>query len=124
MKLLDISSLPLQATSMPSLNSRYILFHSHKMGAENVHILKTLGVDHVVDLGSENVSEEVERALAKLGPAKLAERQLGYRAYKLESPKDLYNPFVSMYFGADYVTWLSEYEERYVNSAIYLHILF
>nr|XP_029143989.1 uncharacterized protein LOC112704057 [Arachis hypogaea] len=38
--------------------------------------------------------------------------QLGYRAYKLESPEDLYNPFVSMYFGAAYVTWLSEYEER------------
>ncbi|QHO23914.1 putative auxin efflux carrier component 1c [Arachis hypogaea] len=57
------------------------------------------------------VSEEVERALTKLGPAKLAERQLGYRAYKLESPEDLYNPFVSMYFGAVYVTWLSKYEE-------------
>ncbi|MED6159007.1 hypothetical protein PIB30_038316 [Stylosanthes scabra] len=38
--------------------------------------------------------------------------QLGYRAYKLESPEDLYNPFVSMYFGAAYVTWLSEYEGR------------
>lgn len=41
-------------------------------------------------------------------------RELGYRAYKLESVDDLYKPFVSMYFGAAYVAWLSEYEGRYV----------
>ncbi|XLS81726.1 hypothetical protein HN51_047557, partial [Arachis hypogaea] len=66
---------------------------------------------NIGELKRKIVSEEVERALTKLGPAKLAERQLGYRAYKLESPEDLYNPFVSMYFGAVYVTWLSKYEE-------------
>ncbi|TKY49433.1 hypothetical protein E2542_SST26864 [Spatholobus suberectus] len=36
--------------------------------------------------------------------------ELGYRAYRLESVDDLNNPFVSMYFGAAYVAWLSEYE--------------
>jgi len=41
-------------------------------------------------------------------------RELGYRAYRLESVDDLNNPFVSMYFGAAYVAWLSEYEGRYV----------
>ncbi|CAL0326377.1 unnamed protein product [Lupinus luteus] len=38
--------------------------------------------------------------------------ELGYRAYKLESIDDLKCPFVSMYFGAAYVAWLSEYEGR------------
>ncbi|KAL5100645.1 hypothetical protein RYX36_004972 [Vicia faba] len=38
--------------------------------------------------------------------------ELGFRAYKLESVEDLSNPFVSMYFGAAYVAWLSEYEGR------------
>nr|AFK38480.1 unknown [Lotus japonicus] len=38
--------------------------------------------------------------------------ELGHRAYKLESADDLNSPFVSMYFGAAYVAWLSEYEGR------------
>ncbi|MED6159309.1 hypothetical protein PIB30_041159 [Stylosanthes scabra] len=32
-------------------------------GAKKVHILKSLGVDHVVDLGSENVIESVKEFL-------------------------------------------------------------
>lgn len=39
-------------------------------------------------------------------------RDLGYRGYKVESFDDLTKPFVSMYFGAAYVLWLSEYEGR------------
>lgn len=38
--------------------------------------------------------------------------ELGFMAYKLETVDDLSNPFVSMYFGAAYVAWLSEYEGR------------
>ncbi|KAF3322489.1 Transglycosylase SLT domain-containing protein [Carex littledalei] len=37
---------------------------------------------------------------------------VGYRAYKVISVDDLYNPFVSMYFGAAYLAYLSEYEGR------------
>ncbi|KAJ4748286.1 transglycosylase [Rhynchospora pubera] len=36
----------------------------------------------------------------------------GYRAYKIISVDDLYNPFVSMYFGAAYLAYLAEYEGR------------
>ncbi|XP_038691080.1 uncharacterized protein LOC119989550 [Tripterygium wilfordii] len=36
--------------------------------------------------------------------------ELGYRAYKVDSADDLTKPFVSMYFGAAYMAWLSEYE--------------
>ncbi|XP_044467975.1 uncharacterized protein LOC123197703 [Mangifera indica] len=36
--------------------------------------------------------------------------ELGYRAYKIECAEDLNKPFVSMYFGAAYLAWLSEYE--------------
>ncbi|KAJ3679290.1 hypothetical protein LUZ60_017301 [Juncus effusus] len=36
----------------------------------------------------------------------------GYKAYNVTSMEDLYNPFVSMYFGAAYLAWLSEYEGR------------
>ncbi|OAY67039.1 hypothetical protein ACMD2_26292, partial [Ananas comosus] len=39
-------------------------------------------------------------------------RDVGCRAYKVTSVDDLYNPFVSMYFGAAYLAWLSEYEGR------------
>lgn len=39
-------------------------------------------------------------------------RDLSYKAYKVESVEDLTKPFVSMYFGAAYVAWLSEYEGR------------
>ncbi|XP_020586367.1 uncharacterized protein LOC110028733 isoform X2 [Phalaenopsis equestris] len=39
-------------------------------------------------------------------------RDLGFRAYEVNSVEDLYNPFVSMYFGAAYYTWLSEFEGR------------
>ncbi|GER52779.1 hypothetical protein STAS_30265 [Striga asiatica] len=35
-----------------------------------------------------------------------------YKAYKVESTEDLTKPFVSMYFGAAYMNWLSEYEGR------------
>ncbi|KAI3414918.1 SLT domain-containing protein [Psidium guajava] len=38
--------------------------------------------------------------------------ELGYKAYKVESADDLQKPFVSMYFGAAYLAWLSEYEGR------------
>ncbi|KVI02394.1 Lysozyme-like domain-containing protein, partial [Cynara cardunculus var. scolymus] len=41
-------------------------------------------------------------------------RDLGYRAYKVESFDDLTKPFVSMYFGAAYLMWLSEYEGRWL----------
>lgn len=38
--------------------------------------------------------------------------ELGYKAYKVESHEDLCNPFVSIYFGAAYLAWLSDYEGR------------
>ncbi|KAF4388990.1 hypothetical protein F8388_026719 [Cannabis sativa] len=38
--------------------------------------------------------------------------ELGFRAYKVDSIDDLTKPFVSMYFGAAYFLWLSEYEGR------------
>ncbi|GAB4854721.1 hypothetical protein Ancab_023306 [Ancistrocladus abbreviatus] len=39
-------------------------------------------------------------------------KELSYRAYIVESAEDLKRPFVSMYFGAAYMAWLSEYEGR------------
>eukprot|EP01018_Ginkgo_biloba_P031531 Gb_16970 [translate_table: standard] len=39
-------------------------------------------------------------------------KDLGYKAYKIESVEDLSKPFISMYFGAAYVCWLSTYEGR------------
>ncbi|XP_010260554.1 PREDICTED: uncharacterized protein LOC104599645 isoform X2 [Nelumbo nucifera] len=39
-------------------------------------------------------------------------KDLGYKAYKVHSVEDLSNPFASMYFGAAYLSWLSEYEGR------------
>uniref|UniRef100_A0A7N0RHF8 Transglycosylase SLT domain-containing protein n=1 Tax=Kalanchoe fedtschenkoi TaxID=63787 RepID=A0A7N0RHF8_KALFE len=39
-------------------------------------------------------------------------KDLGYKAYKVDSAEDLTRPFVSMYFGAAYLAWLSEYEGR------------
>ena len=39
-------------------------------------------------------------------------RELSYRAYRLDSTDDLTKPFVSMYFGAAYLAWLSDYEGR------------
>ncbi|CAN0901899.1 hypothetical protein LINGRAHAP2_LOCUS21686 [Linum grandiflorum] len=39
-------------------------------------------------------------------------RELGYRAYRVDSPDDMTKPFLSMYFGAAYMAWLSEYEGR------------
>lgn len=38
--------------------------------------------------------------------------ELSYRAYRLDSVDDLTKPFVSMYFGAAYLAWLSDYEGR------------
>ncbi|KAJ8763050.1 hypothetical protein K2173_023255 [Erythroxylum novogranatense] len=38
--------------------------------------------------------------------------ELGYRAYKVDTVDDLTKPFVSMYFGAAYMNWLSQYEGR------------
>eukprot|EP00257_Ricinus_communis_P013707 XP_015571213.1 uncharacterized protein LOC8259970 isoform X2 [Ricinus communis] len=38
--------------------------------------------------------------------------ELGYRAYRVDSVDDLTKPFVSMYFGAAYLAYLSEYEGR------------
>ncbi|KAJ6768296.1 TRANSGLYCOSYLASE [Salix koriyanagi] len=40
-------------------------------------------------------------------------RDLGYRAYEVEgNPENLYRPFVSVYFGAAYLKWLSNFEEK------------
>ncbi|KAL7088341.1 hypothetical protein ACP275_13G121800 [Erythranthe tilingii] len=36
----------------------------------------------------------------------------GYKGYMVESTEDLTKPFVSMYFGAAYMAWLSQYEGR------------
>ncbi|XP_068657557.1 uncharacterized protein [Aristolochia californica] len=36
----------------------------------------------------------------------------GYNAYQAKSEEDLSNPFLSMYFGAAYLVWLSNYEGR------------
>ncbi|KAB5547961.1 hypothetical protein DKX38_011367 [Salix brachista] len=42
-------------------------------------------------------------------------RDLGYRAYEVEgNPENLYRPFVSVYFGAAYLKWLSNFEEKKV----------
>ncbi|XP_062093103.1 uncharacterized protein LOC133798682 isoform X2 [Humulus lupulus] len=41
--------------------------------------------------------------------------ELGFRGYKVDSIDDLTKPFVSMYFGAAYFLWLSEYEGRERN---------
>lgn len=41
--------------------------------------------------------------------------ELGYRAYRVDSVDDLTKPFVSMYFGAAYLAFLSEYERRERN---------
>ncbi|CAI0555478.1 unnamed protein product [Linum tenue] len=38
--------------------------------------------------------------------------ELGYRAYRVDSVDDMTKPFLSMYFGAAYMAWLSEYERR------------
>ncbi|KAG0469985.1 hypothetical protein HPP92_016685 [Vanilla planifolia] len=42
-------------------------------------------------------------------------RDLGFRAYEVKSVEDLYNPFISMYFGVAYYSWLSKYEGRERN---------
>lgn len=42
-------------------------------------------------------------------------RDLGYKSYEVESVEDLTKPFVSMYFGAAYMAWLSEYDNRYAH---------
>ncbi|XP_059666725.1 uncharacterized protein LOC132312387 isoform X2 [Cornus florida] len=39
-------------------------------------------------------------------------KDLGYKAYSVEKVEDLTRPFVSMYFGAAYLAWLSQYEGR------------
>ncbi|KAG8386650.1 hypothetical protein BUALT_Bualt03G0170700 [Buddleja alternifolia] len=39
-------------------------------------------------------------------------KDLGYKGYVVESVDDLTKPFVSLYFGAAYMAWLSEYEGR------------
>ncbi|XP_077220849.1 transglycosylase isoform X2 [Tasmannia lanceolata] len=39
-------------------------------------------------------------------------KDVGYKAYKVNSVEDFYNPFLSMYFGAAYLAWLSEYKGR------------
>ncbi|KAH7430816.1 hypothetical protein KP509_08G016300 [Ceratopteris richardii] len=38
------------------------------------------------------------------------QNSLGYKAYHIHDIEDLYRPFVSMYFAASYMTWLSTYE--------------
>ncbi|XP_015876141.2 uncharacterized protein LOC107412838 isoform X1 [Ziziphus jujuba] len=38
--------------------------------------------------------------------------ELGFRAFKVDSVDDLTKPFLSMYFGAAYFLWLSQYEGR------------
>ncbi|CAN1750013.1 hypothetical protein LINPERHAP1_LOCUS3901 [Linum perenne] len=38
--------------------------------------------------------------------------ELGFRAYRVDSADDMTRPFLSMYFGAAYMAWLSEYEGR------------
>lgn len=40
---------------------------------------------------------------------------MGYRAYRLESVEDLTKPFVSMYFGAAFVGWLTDFDGMYVT---------
>ncbi|KAK9152196.1 hypothetical protein Syun_010505 [Stephania yunnanensis] len=39
-------------------------------------------------------------------------KELGYRDYRVESVESLTNPFVSLYFAAAYLVWLSQYEGR------------
>ncbi|KQJ93546.1 hypothetical protein BRADI_3g05286v3 [Brachypodium distachyon] len=39
-------------------------------------------------------------------------KDCSYKAYTVNSVDDLYNPFASMYFGAAYLGWLSQYEGR------------
>ncbi|XP_019183181.1 PREDICTED: uncharacterized protein LOC109178104 isoform X2 [Ipomoea nil] len=39
-------------------------------------------------------------------------KDLGYKVYVVESVEDLRKPFESMYFGAAYLAWLSQYDRR------------
>uniref|UniRef100_A0A0E0G210 Transglycosylase SLT domain-containing protein n=1 Tax=Oryza nivara TaxID=4536 RepID=A0A0E0G210_ORYNI len=60
-------------------------------------------------LSSKGVTPEALAALAELA---FSCRDCGHRAYNVSSVDDLYNPFASMYFGAAYLGWLSQYEGR------------
>ncbi|RAL41103.1 hypothetical protein DM860_008801 [Cuscuta australis] len=40
------------------------------------------------------------------------QKELGYKAYRVESVEELRRPFESLYFGAAYLAWLSHYEGR------------
>jgi hypothetical protein len=41
-------------------------------------------------------------------------RDMGYRAYTIDAVSALlYRPFVSVYFGAAYLKWLSTYDGKY-----------
>ncbi|KAL5731354.1 hypothetical protein ACHQM5_004092 [Ranunculus cassubicifolius] len=46
---------------------------------------------------------------------------LGYKAYIIKAEEDLYNPFVSMYFAAAYLVWLSQYEGRERSPQFCIH---
>lgn len=51
-------------------------------------------------------------------------KDLGYTTYMVESVEDLTCPFISMYFGAAYLAWLSQYEgrERTLQFAVQAYI--
>lgn len=41
---------------------------------------------------------------------------MGYKNYDIEGdPNILYKPFVNVYFGAAYIIWLSNHNEKYVH---------
>ncbi|XP_043698786.1 uncharacterized protein LOC122649621 [Telopea speciosissima] len=48
-------------------------------------------------------------------------KDIGYKAYKVESDEDLFNPFASMYFGAAYMDWLSTYGGRERTPQFVIH---
>lgn len=52
------------------------------------------------------------------GSVKLLSRDLDYKAYNIKSVEDLTRPFVSMYFGAAYMSWLANYEGRLVSLSV------
>ncbi|KMS99133.1 hypothetical protein BVRB_2g047760 [Beta vulgaris subsp. vulgaris] len=82
----------------------------------SVQIIKPATLCAVVEIMSGRFINGVGSRIGLTGidypTAEWLHKELGYKTYRVDTIEDLRKPFVSMYFGAAYMVWLSEYEGR------------
>lgn len=106
----DIHAIAQQITAKHNLNASACMVAAMSMVESGDYRDMSAGVNTLATRNEPHIGDKSIGVMQTLyGTAKWLADEMGYNAYGSPSVADLYNPEVSVYFGAAYIDWLSHY---------------